>query len=393
MSLPRVEGRVIVSPGPVHPFPALRENLPPLHHRSDAFRNLVTDIEKMLDELAGSSSPVYLLAASGTGAMEAAVANMTVPGSRVFVVSGGKFGRRWSEICGAYGCRVETAQFDGGKAVDVDAVLRGIRETGAGYVTLTHVESTTGLLAPVREIASRLESPRPVVIVDGISSLGAEEFSMNRWGVDVLVGASQKSFAAPPGVSFVVMGERARPLAGRRGGSYYFDFARFEAGRKRGDTPFTPAIETIQIMHRSLSMMRRAGFGVFVRRHARAAAAMSAAAERCSLRPYSECPSSAVQVFRLPEGCRADEVLARLEGRGFVAAGGQDEVKGKVVRLGFLGLFDVETLARLARALAMSLGESGVRVDVSGAERCIRDGGIDAPPDGGNGEPFSGLGA
>jgi aspartate aminotransferase-like enzyme len=366
---------VIVSPGPVHVAPEAWKDLQPLHHRSGEFRNIIRECESALQELLHTSSPVYLLTSSGTGAMEAAVANVTVPGSRVLVVSGGKFGRRWAEICDAYECRTSVMRFEDGTAIDVDSVAERIDRERPEFVALTHVESSTGLLFPLRELAERFRGDdRPILVVDAISSLGAEDFSMDEWGIDVAIGASQKSLAAPPGVSFAAVGKRALGLVGRRPkGAYYFDFHRARLAAVSGDTPFTPAISTIQIMHRSLRSMRAFGFEKVISRHRTASGAFLRAAEHLSLESFVKNPSSAVQVLMLPTECPGERVLAYLAREGFVAADGQDDLKGRVLRTGFLGLHGSKTLERLVSAFAKALRECGATVDAASAVASIRE--------------------
>lgn len=370
-----MRGSVIMSPGPVHVAPEAFKDLPPLHHRSDEFRNIVRECESALRELLHTSSPVFLLTSSGTGAMEAAVANVTVPGSRVLVVSGGKFGRRWAEICDAYECRTSVMRFEGGMEIDVDAVAERIDRERPEFVALTHVESSTGLLFPLGELSARIRGDeRPVFVVDAVSSLGAEELRMEEWGIDVAIGASQKSLAAPPGVGLAAVSGRALGLVGRRRtGSYYFDFNRARLAGAHGDTPFTPAITTIQIMHRSLRSMRALGFEKVLSRHEAASGAFLRAAEQLSLKSFAKRPSSAVQVLVLPRECPGERVLASLEREGFVAADGQDDLKGRVVRTGFLGLHGRETLVRFVSALGKGVGDCGVNIDPGSAVARIRE--------------------
>jgi aspartate aminotransferase-like enzyme len=370
---------VIVSPGPVHVAAEAWQGIPQLHHRSEEFRNIVRECESALRELLRTSSPVCLLTSSGTGAMEAAVVNMTVPGSRVLVVSGGKFGRRWAEIFDAYECSASVMRFEDGAAIDVDSVSARIDRERPEFVALTHVESSTGLLFPLRELARKLRGDdRPILVVDAISSLGAEDFSMDEWGIDVAIGASQKSLASPPGVSFAAVGKRSLGLVGRRRkGSYYFDLERARLAASAGDTPFTPAISTIQIMHRSLLSMRALGFEEVITRHRRASGAFLRAAAPLSLESFAKSPSSAVQVLALPTGCPGERVLAILAREGFIAADGQDDLKGKALRTGFLGLHGPKTLERLVSALAAALRECGVAVDADAAVALIREADLD----------------
>jgi aspartate aminotransferase-like enzyme len=258
--------------------------------------------------------------------------------------------------------------------IDVDSVAERISRERPEFVALTHVESSTGLLFPLRELAGRLRGDRPIMIVDAISSLGAEDFLMEEWGIDVAIGASQKSLAAPPGVSFAALGKRALGLVGGRPkGSYYFDFNRARLAAVGGDTPFTPAISTIQIMHRSLRSMRALGFEKVISRHRTASEAFLGAAEHLSLESFSKNPSSAVQVLVLPRECQGERVLACLAREGFVAADGQDDLKGRVLRTGFLGLHGSKTLEGLVSALGKALGECGASVDVASAVARMRE--------------------
>lgn len=361
--------RIVIAPGPVHVPGALRGRVQPMHHRSAAFRTIFRETETMLGELLGTSSPVYTLTASGTGAMEAAVANTVRTEDRTLVVSGGKFGDRWEEILSAYGCGTRLLSFEPGATVDIDAVEAAAGEYGATVVACTHVESSSGLLLDLGSLASKLEGR--LVMVDAIASLGAEELAMDEWGLDAVVSASQKAFASPPGVSFLALGESVRKRK-RSPASCYFDLARYEEGRERGDAPFTPAVDTIQMIHASLIHARDTGWNNIRDWHRTTSAAFMEAMGKLSLRILPERPSSAVQAFILPEGCDGERFLELLEAEhGIIAAGGQGPLKGTIFRTGFLGHFSGGTLLRIVRAVAGTLSELNVNTNVKEAERAI----------------------
>ncbi len=364
----------VIAPGPVHVHRSLRDAVKPMHHRSDAFRKIARETASMIAELLETKSPVYILTASGTGTMEAAVANLTNPGDRVLIVSGGKFGDRWGEIFQAYGCRSETLQFEHGEAIDIAAVAEAARAGNPEILACTHVESSTGLLLDLEELSQSLPEPRPLLLVDGIASLGAEELKMNDWRVDAVVAASQKAFASPPGVGFIALGPRALELAKQPGpANYYFDLSRYEAGRETGDLPFTPAIDTIQMVHEALGRAKGIGWGQMRERHRLAAEAFTAAARHLGLEPFPQNPSSAVQVFLLPDNCNNSNILELLvERHGIIAAGGQGSLDGRIVRVGFLGLHGGRRLVRAVRALADVLSELGCHVDLPAAERALK---------------------
>jgi aspartate aminotransferase-like enzyme len=365
----REQEQIVIAPGPVRVPVTLRDAVKPIHHRSDAFRSLVLDMEGMLRELIGTRSAVYALTASGTGAMEAAVVNTVRPGDRILVVSGGKFGDRWNEILSAYGGRARLLSFEPGTAVDMEVVAAVADQYDPDIVACTHVESSTGLLLDLHALASSL--PRPLIMVDAIASLGAEELEMDTWGIDIVVSASQKAFASPPGVSFVALSDRARRRATVRP-AYYLDLDRYESGRERGDTPFTPAIETIQMVHASMLRARETGWDSVRKRHKRMSDAFIDAMENLSLTSFPANPSAAVQAFRLPDGCDGAEFLGLLErGHGIIAASGQGHLKGSIFRTGFLGNFDGRTGLRIVGAIADTLDECGVNINVTEAERAM----------------------
>ncbi|UCF05554.1 MAG: alanine--glyoxylate aminotransferase family protein [bacterium] len=370
---------IMVSPGPVHVDPHRWHGIPLLHHRSDAFREIVKGTERLIASLIGTGSPVYIVTASGTGAMEMAVANCVRPGSRVLVVTGGKFGERWGEICRAYGCTPELLSFAKGEAVDTEAVARRVEAVRPDLLMLTQVESSTGLLCPIAELIGSLPTPRPVTVVDAIASLGAEELAMDDWGIDVVVAASQKAFAAPPGIGFVSMSERAREIT--RGSArdgpwpgYYFDIDRYERGREVGDSPFTPAIQTLQLVHDSLSHLERLGWREVRRIHRQAARAFLTAAGHLSLRSFPETPSAAVQALLLPDGCHGERVVRQLfEKQRVIIAGGQGELKGRIVRTGFLGVHGGAAIGHVVGALGAVLEGEGFHVDIDAAQATLHD--------------------
>ena len=327
----------------------------------------------MIAGLLETESPVYTLTASGTGAMEAVVANLTSPADRVLIVSGGKFGDRWGEIFHAYGCLSETLQFEPGEAIDIAAVAEAARTGNPDILACTHVESSTGLLLDIERLSQSLPEPRPCLLVDAIASLGADELKMDEWRIDAVVAASQKAFASPPGVGFVVLGPRAQELAKSPGQArYYFDLSRYESGRETGDPPFTPAIDTIQIVHEALCRTKGIGWSQMAKRHQRAAAAFTAAARHLGLAPFPQNQSSAVQAFRLPDNCINSNVLELLaERHGIIAAGGQGGLEGKIIRTGFLGLHGGNTLVRVVGAFASLLQGLSCPVDLPAAERAL----------------------
>lgn len=366
----RRQDMILFTPGPVQIEAGRYAALRPMHHRTPEFRAVALETGRLLAGLAGSSSAPFLLASSGTGAMEAIVTNCVPPGARVLVVAAGRFGRRWAEIARIYGCRVDLLECGSGREVDAGEVARRVRKGSPALVALTHVESSTGARIDVAQITAGLPvDARPLVAVDAIASLGSEEFDLDRWGIDCAAGVGQKALAAPAGVSFVFASERARAAARANDRPRcYFAFQRYEAGAEAGDSPFTPPVAAVQILHDSLLTLHKAGPEAVLRRHALCSRVLLDAAGALGLKPLPLVPSNSVQAFVLPTGIDCQVFLADVAARGgIVLAGGQDDLKGKIVRAGFPGIHGGDVIELLVRALAAALAAAGVEADLAAA--------------------------
>jgi len=355
----RREDLILLTPGPVHIDPRRFAALPPMHHRTGIFREMVIDTGRMIGDLCGARESAFLFAASGTGAMEAVVANVAHPGAKVLVVEGGKFGRRWGEIARAFECEVDLLRFNMGEIVDPARVAERVERISPDLIALTHIESSTGLRLDVEGILSALPDRRALIALDAIASVGSEKIMMEEWGIDVLAGAGQKALAAPAGVSFVIAGQRAMEVASRnpRPG-FYFSFDRYGKGMKTGDTPFTPAVHSVQLMHGSLESIRGAGIDAVFGRHEASSKAISSAFEILGMRSFPDIPSRSVQAFLPPEGISCEAIISFLgEKFGIIIAGGQDEMAGRIIRTGFPGIYSGQVLERLVKGLAAALGE------------------------------------
>lgn len=354
----RREDLILLTPGPVNIDPRRFAALPPMHHRTGRFREMVIDTGRLLGELCGSRESAFLFAASGTGAMEAVVANVAHPGAKVLVVEGGKFGRRWGEIACAFECEVDLLRFRMGESVDPARVAERAEKFAPDLIALTHVESSTGLRLDVEGILSALPDRRALIALDAIASVGSERIMMEEWGVDVLVGAGQKALAAPAGVSFVIAGQRGMEAASTnpRPG-FYFSFEKYFEGMKTGDTPFTPAVHSVQLLHGSLECIRDAGIDAVLGRHEASSNALSGAFELLGMNSFPDLPSRSVQAFLPPQGISCEPVITFLgEKHGIIIAEGQDEMAGRIIRTGFPGIYSGKVLERLVKGLAEALG-------------------------------------
>ncbi len=355
-------------PTPVPPEVLAAVAQPLVHHRTPAFASVLGEVQEGLRELFGTAQDVLVLAASGTGAMEGAVTNLLSPGDEVVVVNGGKFGERWTRICRAYGVTVHEVLVDWGRAVEPGAVAAALEaHPGARAVFVQASETSTCVLHPVPALAEITRRRETLLVVDGITAVGVLPLPMDELGIDVLITGSQKALMLPPGLAFVALSPRAWAAAERaRLPRFYFDFARERTGVAERSTAWTPAISLIQGLRVALRMMRSEGWANVYARHARLARATRAGATALGLALLApEAPSPAATAICVPAGIDGGALVRYLRDRMQVTfAGGQDRLKGRILRiahLGWVGAFDV--LVALG-ALEMALRHFGAPVEL-----------------------------
>ncbi len=357
----------LLSPGPT-PIPnevalAMAETM--MHHRTPQFNKIFDEAREGLKKLFATQNDVLILAASGTGAMEASVANLFSPGDKVLVINGGKFGERWLNIANAYGLNPIEMKVEWGQAVkvaDVDKQLKAHPDLQG--VMIQASETSTTVLHPVQEIA-KLTKNGPLFLVDGVTAVGVVPLPLDEWNIDVLVTGSQKALMLPPGLSFIALSDRAwEKTKQAKLPRFYFDLNLERKNQQKGSGAFTPAVSLIFGVRASLAMMQREGLANVYARHARLCRATRAAAKALGLRLLApDSPSPAATGIYLPEGIDADAVLEYLRDKmNVVLAEGQDQLKGKAIRIahiGYMGGFDVITAIA---ALEMALRKFGAEI-------------------------------
>ncbi len=346
----------LFTPGPVEvPARILRAlGAPQPHHRTEGFRDTLRRVTGSLRDLHRTAGDVMVLAASGTGAMEAAVVNLVGPEDRALVIAGGKFGERWAAILKAYGLGAEVLDVEWGSAVDVaEAARRLDADPGLTRVFATHSETSTGALHDVRALAAACRSRGRALVVDAVTSLGVHPLEQDAWGVDVVVCGSQKGLMLPPGLATVSLAPWAAPLLeGPRPPRFYFDLRKARKGVAQGETAFTPAVGLVLALEEALAMIAEEGLGRVHERHARLARAARAAGTALGFRVFSSSPSNAVTALVPPEGVEAGAIVKRLrEVHGLVVAGGQDRLKGTMIRVGHMGGYTLDDIRTVAAAL------------------------------------------
>ncbi|MEX0630111.1 MAG: alanine--glyoxylate aminotransferase family protein [Chloroflexota bacterium] len=316
---------------------------PMINHRGPEFAELLRETTSGVGRLIGTRGEVFLLTGSGTGALEAAVVNTLSPGDRVLGVSIGAFGDRFARIAEIFGAEVERLDFEWGAAADPDrlaAHLAGAERYRA--VLLTHNETSTGVTNPLRELVATVRAApgESLVLVDGISGLGALPFEMDEWGVDLVVGASQKAFMASPGIAIAAVGARARAAeAEARMPRFYWDLGEARRWAEQGQTPWTPAVSVLYGLRVGVANLEAEGREQTWARHAAVAAGAAAGLEALgfTLVAAPEHRSATVTAAWLPDGLDWGEFGAALRSLGLVLAGGQGKWTGQILRIGHMG--------------------------------------------------------
>jgi len=346
-------------PVPVPPEVLLEMARPIIHHRTPEFSAILDSARARTQPLFGTRQEVILLASSGTGAMEAAVTNLLQPGEEGIFVNGGKFGERWGKLIQAYGATPREVKVEWGRAVRPEQIAEALRaHPDARAVFVQASETSTCAVHPVAEIAELTRRRDTMLVVDGITAVGVFEQKMDEWGIDALVTGSQKALMLPPGLGLIALSERALERARvNRTPRYYFDLMReLKAQRDEHTTAYTPAVSLIFGLSKSLELIHNETLPRVFARHELMAQATRAAGAALGLRLLApDNPAPSVTGLLTPEGLDGGKLVRMMRDEfGVAVQGGQDHMKGKLVRIGhmgYLGPFDM-----LVAVSALELG-------------------------------------
>ena len=330
-----------------------------LHHRTPEFRALYQRVLGQLRTFVGTQNDVVLLTSSGTGAMEASVANLTSPGDRVLVLTAGKFGERWTALAKAFGCQPDVVSAPYGETFSIDAVRAALREDTRA-VMMQATETSTGVRHDVQAVAELLRSTGSgaVLIVDAITGLGTTHLDMDAWGVDVLIGGSQKAVMIPPGLAYLAASDRAwQRMESTKNPRYYFDLRKERKAAAKGESAYTPGVALIAALGAALDYLGAQAAGdlaqgrVLLVENAETCAAMTrAAVPALAMRLFApSAPAAAVTAVLPPAGVDSGVIVKELKSRfGAIVTNGQGEMKGEIFRIAHLGFFDsLDTIALL----------------------------------------------
>jgi len=363
----------LFTPGPTPILPAAQTAMASfaMHHRTADFRALYMRVLADMKEFIGTHNDVLVLASSGTGVMEGAVSNLTSPGDRVLVLTAGKFGERWRDLAQAFGCAVEVVSAPYGETFSLDEVRQKLTpDARAVYVQST--ESSTGARHDVKSIAQlvRQAGDDTLLVVDAITGLGTTHLDVDGWGIDVIIGGSQKALMIPPGLAYCAVSERAwKRMETSKSPRYYFDFRRERKAAAKGESAYTPATSLFAALGAALDFIRdmgnddlTAGRNALVENAELAAEMTRAGTQALGLKLFAPAaPAAALTAILSPRGIDSGTIVRHFrETFAAVVANGQGEMKGQLFRIAHLGYYDyldtMGILAALEHVLAIVTG-------------------------------------
>ena len=366
MNIPKQNLRI---PGPTPCPEEIMELMssPMINHRGPEFKELLFSVTDRLKKVFQTGNDLYILTASGTGALEASLVNTLSPGDEVIAAVTGSFGSRYADMAEAVGASVTRLDFEWGTDVDLDTLRQALQaQPDAKAVLVTHNETSTGVVNDLEGIASIVKGEfHKLLLVDAISSLGCVPLPVDRWRCDVVATASQKGFLTPPGLSFISFGPEA--WEARRNAtatSFYFDLEAAQSYLEKGQTPFTPNLSLFYALDRSLDVLLDEGLEETYTRHAYFADMTRRGVKALGLEllPEERCASNTITAVRIPDEIDAKALVDTLRIEyDVVVAGGLGQLEGKIIRIGHLGAVAESDIVDCLEALGKTLQAMGFR--------------------------------
>jgi len=373
-------------PTPVPPAVSQAMAAPMLYHRAPAFDEVYERVLTKLPSVFRTQNDVLAFASSGSGAMESAVANLVRPGDAVLVCAAGKFGERWIGLAEAYGAELVRYEPGWGERLDPAEIDRLLAENaGIKVAFATLSETSTGIVHDIQAIAEVARRHGVILAVDAVSGLGAAELRQDDWGVDVVVAGSQKALMCPPGLAFASVSARALEYADSRpGGRFYFDWGKTAKSQRKGASPFTPAVSLFLGLDVALGLIEKEGLDDVLARHQILARATRAGAAAIGLELFGDADerSTVVTAVELPDDIDGGKVPGALRKLGITANGGQDHLKGRILRIAHCGYFGAFDIVTSLSGLEMVLHQLGREVEhgaaAGAAQKVFLDAGVPA---------------
>lgn len=336
-----------------------------IHHRTEDFRKLYQSVLGDLKKALGTSNDVLVLVASGTGGLEAAVQNFFSPSDEVLVCSAGKFGERWVELTKAYGLKATVLSASYGEAVQPEAVEQALaanRNIQGVFVQAS--ETSTGTQHDVQRMARAVKKTDAIFVVDAITGIGTMPLAIDSWGLDVVIGGSQKAFMVPPGLAFLSISEKAWGRAeSAKCPRFYFDLKRERKSAATGESAWTPSTALLLAFAEALKYINALGMDKLVENAQLLARATRSAVEELGLELFSSSPGSSVTAVRPPAGMDSGVIVKEFRNRfNAIITNGQGSMKGQIFRLAHLGYFDFHDLFAIVAELEIVLASQGYPV-------------------------------
>jgi len=359
---------ILLAPGPVQLHPEVQKILsqPMIHHRTPEFDQILGRVLKNLKFLFQTKNHVFMHTSTGTGGMESALVNVLNPGDQVLAIISGKFGERWAEMAEVYGAKVQKLNVEWGKSVDPNEVEKILKQNPEIKVVLCQAcETSTATSHDIKTLGKIIASTQALFLVDGITAAGAYDIPMDEWHVDVLIAGSQKAVMLPTGLSLISFSEKAWKVAETaKTPRYYFDLRKELKSNKNGETFVSSSVSLIKALDFVLTRIQEISLEKHFKQLRRRADFTRALAKDMGLNLFSSSPSDSVTALLLPAGLNGVQFREELEKKYLVTVmGGQDQLKGKIIRIGHMGYILDEHLIETMYRISLCLKDFGVTID------------------------------
>ncbi|MFC1807344.1 pyridoxal-phosphate-dependent aminotransferase family protein [Candidatus Omnitrophota bacterium] len=374
-----MQKKYLLTPGPT-PVPTealLSMAKPIIHHRTPQFKTIFKEAVEGLRYIFQTKNDLFIFASSGTGAMESSISNLLSPGDKAIIVRGGKFGERFAEICQAYGVEPINIDVKWGNAVDPDDIKKLLddnKDVKAVYATLC--ETSTAVINDIKAIGEVVSKTDAVLVVDAISGLGSVELKTDEWNVDIVISGSQKGLMIPPGLSFISVSQKAWKLVeSAKLPRYYFCYKTAKKAADKDDTPWTPAVTLIIGLVEALNIIKNDTLEGTFARHKRMAEAVKSAASGLKLDLLSpDAPSDAVTAIKLPDSIDGVKLVKTMRDTyGVGIAGGQAQLKGKIIRIATMGFMTQWDVIVAISCLEIVLKQMGYEFELGAGVRAAEE--------------------
>jgi aspartate aminotransferase-like enzyme len=365
---------MIPGPTPVPPPVVAAMSKPIIGHRGAEFANLIGRTTEKLKKVFQTNNDVFVLASSGTGGLEAAVANTVNPGDKILTLNTGKFGERFGELGNKYGAQVDEVKFGWGYDIDLKVVEEKLNaDPDIKVVFATHNETSTAVVNNIKGLGELVAKHKAILVVDAVSSMGGMDIRTDEWQVDIMVAGSQKALMLPPGLAFVSVSDKAwQVIEQNKTPKYYFDLSKARKSLAKNNTPYTSAVSLYYGLEAALDMILEEGLENVFARHHMLAKATRAAMQGLGLEllPAPECASDTVTAVQCPMTVDVDKLRKTLlEKYKVMVAGGQGELKGKIFRVAHMGFATKADVLIAIGSLEMALNECGYKAELGAGVR------------------------